>query len=225
MTVTKVAMLTAGGLAPCLSSSVGGLIERYTEIAPDIELIAYRDGYKGLLQGDSIPVDQETRDRAGVLDQHRLVDPACSAAVMIDEVTTNLTAPIVLTKALLPQLRASQSALVVNLVSALAFAPKDDAACYSATKAGLRMFSTALRAQFPRGELRVLDIFPPLVATAMTEGRGPEIGKGKITAEQAADAIIDAMDGTRDRALIGTARIIAFLSAIAPKLATRLMSK
>jgi len=60
-------MLTAGGLAPCLSSSVGGLIERYTEIAPDIELIAYRDGYKGLLQGDSIPVDQETRDRAGVL--------------------------------------------------------------------------------------------------------------------------------------------------------------
>ena len=164
-------------------------------------------------------------NNAGVQDQHRLVDPACSAGMMIDEVTTNLTAPIVLTKALLPQLRASQSALVVNLVSALAFAPKDDAACYSATKAGLRMFSTALRAQFPRGELRVLDIFPPLVATAMTEGRGPEIGKGKITAEQAADAIIDAMDGTRDRALIGTARIIAFLSAIAPKLATRLMSK
>lgn len=38
----KVAMLTAGGLAPCLSSAVGGLIERYTDIAPDIELIAYR---------------------------------------------------------------------------------------------------------------------------------------------------------------------------------------
>jgi diphosphate-dependent phosphofructokinase len=31
----KVAILTAGGLAPCLSSAVGSLIERYTEIDPD----------------------------------------------------------------------------------------------------------------------------------------------------------------------------------------------
>ena len=36
MTVRTVAMLTAGGLAPCLSSAVGGLIERYTELAPDV---------------------------------------------------------------------------------------------------------------------------------------------------------------------------------------------
>ena len=44
----KVAILTAGGLAPCLSAALGGLIERYTEIASDIELICYRGGYKGL---------------------------------------------------------------------------------------------------------------------------------------------------------------------------------
>ena len=31
----KVALLTAGGLAPCLSSAVGGLIERYSELAPE----------------------------------------------------------------------------------------------------------------------------------------------------------------------------------------------
>src|ERR687895_618241 len=34
MPAHKVAMLTAGGLAPCLSSAVGGLIERYSEVAP-----------------------------------------------------------------------------------------------------------------------------------------------------------------------------------------------
>jgi pyrophosphate--fructose-6-phosphate 1-phosphotransferase len=59
--VRKVAMLTAGGLAPCLSSAVAGLIERYTEIAPDIEIIAYRDGYAGLLTGKSTPVTPEIR--------------------------------------------------------------------------------------------------------------------------------------------------------------------
>ena len=52
MTVRTVAMLTAGGLAPCLSSAVGGLIQRYTEIAPDVRIIAYTNGYAGLLAGD-----------------------------------------------------------------------------------------------------------------------------------------------------------------------------
>jgi diphosphate-dependent phosphofructokinase len=63
----KVALLTAGGLAPCLSSAVGGLIERYTEIDPSIEIIAYRGGYKGLLLGDSFKVTPEIREKAHLL--------------------------------------------------------------------------------------------------------------------------------------------------------------
>ena len=66
----KVALLTAGGLAPCLSSAVGGLIERYTEIAPDIEIIAYKGGYKGLLAGDSFVVTPEVRAHADVLHRY-----------------------------------------------------------------------------------------------------------------------------------------------------------
>src|SRR6476659_9596420 len=63
----KVALLTAGGLAPCLSSAVGGLIERYTEVAPDIELIAYRGGYQGLLKGEIMQVTPEIRAKAHLL--------------------------------------------------------------------------------------------------------------------------------------------------------------
>jgi len=69
MTVRRVALLTAGGFAPCLSSAVGGLIERYTEIAPEVEIIAYQHGYHGLLLGDKIVVDDEVRRNAGVLHQ------------------------------------------------------------------------------------------------------------------------------------------------------------
>jgi diphosphate-dependent phosphofructokinase len=65
--VTKVALLTAGGFAPCLSSAIGGLIERYTEIAPDVEIIAYKHGYQGLLSGDSITVTPEVRKAAPLL--------------------------------------------------------------------------------------------------------------------------------------------------------------
>ena len=67
MSVRRVALLTAGGFAPCLSSAVGGLIERYTEIAPEVEIIAYRHGYHGLLTGTSVVVDDAARAAAGVL--------------------------------------------------------------------------------------------------------------------------------------------------------------
>ena len=67
--VSKVALLTAGGFAPCLSSAIGGLIERYTALQPEIEIIAYRYGYQGLLQGDSLPVTPEVRARASLLHQ------------------------------------------------------------------------------------------------------------------------------------------------------------
>ena len=67
MPVRKVALLTAGGLAPCLSSAVGGLIEKYTAIDPDIEIIGYLNGYHGLLLGNSVPVTAEVRDKAPLL--------------------------------------------------------------------------------------------------------------------------------------------------------------
>jgi len=67
MPVKTVAMLTAGGLAPCLSSAVGGLIERYTEIASDIRMIAYLNGYAGLLTGSCAEVTDEVRKNAHLL--------------------------------------------------------------------------------------------------------------------------------------------------------------
>lgn len=67
MTIRRVALLTAGGFAPCLSSAVGGLIQRYTELDPSIEIIGYLHGYHGLLSGNYITVDEEGRKRAGLL--------------------------------------------------------------------------------------------------------------------------------------------------------------
>lgn len=67
MNVGTVAILTAGGIAPCLSSAVGGLIERYTQLAPQTRIIGYLDGYAGLLTGRSVEVTPEGRAQAGRL--------------------------------------------------------------------------------------------------------------------------------------------------------------
>jgi pyrophosphate--fructose-6-phosphate 1-phosphotransferase len=65
----KVALLTAGGFAPCLSAAIGGLVERYSELAPEVEIIGYRHGYQGLLKGDYLPVTPAVRARARLLHQ------------------------------------------------------------------------------------------------------------------------------------------------------------
>ncbi|GIL00192.1 MAG: pyrophosphate--fructose 6-phosphate 1-phosphotransferase [Alphaproteobacteria bacterium] len=63
-------MLTAGGLAPCLSSAVAELISGYSRIDPTIEMIGYLGGYAGLLQGRSLPVTAVVRERVHVLHGH-----------------------------------------------------------------------------------------------------------------------------------------------------------
>jgi len=43
------------------------LIERYTQVAPDARIIAYKNGYAGLLTGDSAEVTEQVRAEAGRL--------------------------------------------------------------------------------------------------------------------------------------------------------------
>jgi diphosphate-dependent phosphofructokinase len=65
--VKRVAILTAGGIAPCLAAAVGALIERYTEIDPNIEILCYKNGYHGLLLGHGILVNDVVRHQAHFL--------------------------------------------------------------------------------------------------------------------------------------------------------------
>ena len=60
----RVAFLTAGGIAPCLSASIGYLIQFYSDIRNDISFIGYLNGYKGLLTGNSINFPNEIKDNA-----------------------------------------------------------------------------------------------------------------------------------------------------------------
>ena len=52
----KVAFLTAGGIAPCLSASIVSLIKFYNNSDVSVEFIGYLNGYKGLLKGKSIKI-------------------------------------------------------------------------------------------------------------------------------------------------------------------------
>ena len=68
--IKRVGLLTAGGLAPCLSSTIGYLIDEYTRVDPSIEIIGYVNGYMGLLKGQYLTVTPEVRKNALVFTEH-----------------------------------------------------------------------------------------------------------------------------------------------------------
>tara|TARA_B100001250_G_scaffold181432_1_gene156113 strand:+ start:258 stop:1451 length:1194 start_codon:yes stop_codon:yes gene_type:complete len=63
----RVGILTSGGIAPCLSASIGGLIEKYNEISPESEIIGYLHGYRGLLLGNSIKFSDKVKQNFAAL--------------------------------------------------------------------------------------------------------------------------------------------------------------
>lgn len=132
---------------------------------------------------------------------------------------TNLHAPIRLTTRLLPALRARPTATVVNVTSGLAIAPRAGAPVYCATKAGLRSFTQALRAQLAATSVRVIEALPPLVATRMTEGRH----KGAISATECARQIVAGIVADRAQINVGQTKMLAVIDNFAAPLARRVM--
>jgi short-subunit dehydrogenase len=80
---------------------------------------------------------------------------------------TNLEAPLRLTHALLPWLKAQPTAAVVNVGSMFGSLPYPGFAAYSAAKAGLRGFSQALRRELADTPVAVIHIAPRVIDTPL----------------------------------------------------------
>lgn len=135
------------------------------------------------------------------------------------EITVNLTAPLRLTALLLPLLLNQPQAAVVNVSSGLGLVPKKSAPVYCATKAGLHIFSKALGYQLVATSVRVMDVIPPLVDTAMTEGRG----QNKISPDQLVDEFLSGFARDQREINIGKVGLLRLIQRISPALADRIL--
>ena len=147
------------------------------------------------------------------------LDPDFDHATIASEIAVNLTSPCQLVAGLLPSLRAAPDAMIVNVNSGLGLVPKTSSAVYCATKGGLNIFSQSLAHQLQGTNVRVKQVFLPLVDTAMTRGRG----SAKLTASEAASRIVSGMEGGRSRIDIGKVRLLRWIDRLAPPLARTIM--
>lgn len=160
-------------------------------------------------------------NNAGLQYDLRLDDASCSVGAMRREVDVNLVAPMILTQRLLPHLLTRRQSLIVNITSGLGYAPKRTAAVYSATKAGLHLFTRALRVQMEGASVRVVEAVMPLVDTPMTAGRG----RGKLSAGEAARQLIDGLSAGKSDLYIGQARWLPSLQRWAPGVLARVLQR
>ena len=185
-------------------------IGRIGGLGPLVDDIVARHGQiDGLINNAAIQIDR------------RIDDTSYLDADIASEVEINLTAPMVLARRLLPHLQTRMRAVIVNLTSGLAFVPKRSAAVYSASKAGLHLFSEALRVQLRGSNVRVVEAVMPLVDTPMTAGRG----RGKISSEDAAGAVVAGLWTGPETLYVGKARLLPPMLRLAPRMAARILQR
>ena len=145
-------------------------------------------------------------------------------------------------RAFLPQLRTRPDAMIVNVSSIFAMISVPTQSLYNAAKAAVRAFSDALREELKETPVKVLCVHPGGIRTNIVNHARiadvPELIAGagamrrhftekaaRTSPEEAALAIVGAIEGNRTRLLIGAdARIADLLYRLLPARASALVS-
>jgi uncharacterized oxidoreductase len=156
-------------------------------------------------------------NNAGIMERVDLLDEAVSDDRISYEIAVNLTGTIILTRRLLPLLRAGHDPLIVMISSGYALLPATRAPTYSASKAGLHSFAMALRRQLSGVGIRVVEVLPPLVDTPATSAeRQPKMSTSALV-----DRVLrDIRDG-RDESLPGKVGLLPILMRLVPAYVAR----
>jgi uncharacterized oxidoreductase len=122
------------------------------------------------------------------------------------EIATNLAAPIHLSALLIPHLRRKRQSAIVHISSGLAFTPLAAVPVYCATKAAVHSLSLSMRHQLRGTRIKVFEIAPPMVATALGgRRRSAEEIEYCMSAEEVARGTLDALKRNRYEVALGTA--------------------
>ena len=138
-----------------------------------------------------------------------LTDEALSTLMVL-----NVTAPIQLIRAAVPALSASKAAgnepFIVTIAGVVADSPTAGMAAYSASKAGLKAFVSAVSRELRREGIRVLDARPPHTETGLAtrpiSGEAPSMPQG-LEPEVVASRIVAAI--VNDEKDVPTAAFVA----------------
>lgn len=95
-------------------------------------------------------------------------------------IDTNLKGPFLCMKAVLPHMMKKKNGTVINILSVAANTAFENSAVYSASKAGLQAMSNCIRTEVRRFDIRICNLFPGAVETAMWESKARQRYKNRM---------------------------------------------
>src|SRR5262249_983709 len=143
-----------------------------------------------------------------------------SADALAKVITTNLTAPVFLTRLCAEHLRSGGA--VVNVASLAGMVPVEHEAAYSASKAGLRAFSRSANEDLRERGVTVSSVCPGPVERGLVAdvANVPDMvfSQPMRSADQVADAVLDCIrDGTLEIAMPALSGKLATLGYLFPR--------
>lgn len=196
---------SGSGIGLDLAERLAGRGDRVVELTRDVVDLRDLDAVRAWAQEfvAATPRLDSVVHVAGTVDLGKVADLDLDAWQR--QLTVNLSAPAVLTAALLPALRAA-GGTVVFVNSSAGLVANAHWSAYAASKFGLRALADALRAEEADSGIRVTSVFPSRTATPMQEkvheqeGRSYEASRwirpGTVT-----DAILHVLDLPADASI------------------------
>ena len=138
------------------------------------------------------------------------------------EIETNLVAPIVLTKLLLPVLEKRNQPCIINITTGLVYIPKMTYPIYNATKAALHSFTQVIRHQLKNSPLTIAEVLMTVVDTPWHNGAPPPIA---VTPYKAVSEMLYKLQRGQTEIRIGKVKILYALSRLLPRLATKILNR
>lgn len=134
------------------------------------------------------------------------------------EIQTNLIGTIQLTSYLLPLL-STKSSTIINVTSGLGAVPKTDGLIYSCSKAGLRNFHRGLRKSLKGQPIELIELIPPVTATAMTADREER----KMTTEELVSLALRQWNAGKKLLAPQKIKLLLWINRLFPALADRII--
>ncbi|MGW5005443.1 SDR family oxidoreductase [Streptomyces parvulus] len=160
---------------------VGGrraeLLARIAAEHPGIDTVRIDTGDAGSIAAAAAQVLADHPDlnvlvtMAGIMRTEDWHDPATFLATAEATVTTNVLGPIRLVAAFVEHLRTRPDATIMTVSSGLAFTPLKATPSYNASKAAIHMLSESVRLQLADTSVKVVELVPPSVRTALLPGQ------------------------------------------------------
>lgn len=151
-------------------------------------------------------------NNAAVLNYYNFAKPAdFNFDTAMQEINCNLTAPIGLTMALLPQLLQHPKPYIINVGSPGGIVAISPSPLYSASKAGLHAFTQVLRLHL-KNSAEVIEVFPPTVATEMTT----DLARKKVSSEQCVRDILAGLEKGGSEVWVGEGKFVRLLMNLLP---------